>query len=63
MIRSRLIATRICLVLASAALAHAQCYQFNGSGATLKVNITGFNLVNPPVTIAGFALFADFIVY
>jgi hypothetical protein len=41
------------LVMASAVLANAQCYQFNGSGATLKVNITGFNLSNPPVTIAG----------
>jgi RHS repeat-associated protein len=50
MIRSWLL---ISLALASAALAHAQCYQFSGPGATLKVNITSFNLVNPPVTIAG----------
>src|SRR5689334_15034294 len=41
------------LALASAALANAQCYQFSGSGVTLRINIGGFNLSNPPVTVAG----------
>ena len=41
------------LSLASAAPANAQCYQFSGPGATLKINISGFNLSNPQVTVAG----------
>jgi RHS repeat-associated protein len=41
------------LALASAALANAQCYQFSGPGATLKINISGFNFSNPPVTVGG----------
>jgi hypothetical protein len=49
--------TRLCvagfLALASTALANAQCYQSSGSGAALQINITGFNISNPPVTIAG----------
>ena len=57
MILSRQSATRIFsgayLLLAAAALAKAQCYQFSGSGATLQINITGFNLSNPPITVAG----------
>lgn len=53
MICSRLIAIRVSLILAFAALAHAQCYQFTGGGATLRINITSFNLSNPPVTVLG----------
>jgi YD repeat-containing protein len=41
------------LALASAGLANAQCYQFSGPGATLKINISGFNLSNPPVSAGG----------
>jgi hypothetical protein len=41
------------LSLVSAALAGAQCYQFSGSGATLKIDISGFNLSSPPVGAGG----------
>jgi hypothetical protein len=34
-------------------MANAQCYQFSGPGATLKINISGFNLSNPPVGAGG----------
>ena len=42
-----------CVALAACAIANAQCYQFSGSGVTLRVNITAYNYVQTPVTVAG----------
>lgn len=64
MIRTRIRKTQRCLIgpclaLAACAIANAQCYQFSGSGATLRINITSYNIVNPPVTVSG-GLFASY---